>query len=86
MYRRQNYSNTHIEAISARDRTTKLNPKKFQIYDQNNPANPPSTKPCVFALERKYLPKDQGGTRIYISRYSHTAVKTVAKLSAERGR
>ena len=41
---------TDIEAISASDRTTKLNPMKFQMYAQNRPANPPSINPCVFAL------------------------------------
>jgi hypothetical protein len=47
---KQIFTATNIDAISAKDRTTKLKPKKFQMYAQNNPANPPSTNPCVFAL------------------------------------
>jgi hypothetical protein len=47
-----NFHSTDIDDISAKDRTTKLNPTKFQIYAQNRPANPPSINPCVFALNR----------------------------------
>jgi hypothetical protein len=87
--RKQIFKATNIDAISAKDRTTKLKPKKFQMYAQNNPANPPSTNPCVFALKGvSNLPGIRGFSleSTYIKRYSHTAVKTVAKLSADRGR
>lgn len=39
-----------IDAISASEVMTMPIPKKVQIYDQNRPANPPSTSPCVVAL------------------------------------
>lgn len=34
-----------IDAISASDNITKVKPMKVQMYDQINPAGPPSTSP-----------------------------------------